>query len=196
MGDTPWKKWERTVAEAFSRWLSETADKEPRAVGGRVVCRQSLMGRMVESVFGDLAIHPQCAAKYLPAAQWFMTTFMVDAKNRKAFRLPSLLRSPKHEFWGWWDKLGDDAARAGGKHRLMVMLDKSCGVHTLAFGGRDRDWLMSQCGRFTFQHFVMETPKGDRENPEKVVFCEFESFLEWANPVGLGCPEVESEVPA
>lgn len=193
MGDTPWKKFERTCAEWFSRWLCGAVDKKNSTVAEeRIICRQSLMGRMVERIWGDMAIHPKIDPAFRPAAEWFMGKFMVDAKLRKRFRLTSLLTSPHHEFWQWWDKLTDDASRAGGKYRLMVLMEAGSKGHILAFGNHERQWFLDQFGGFKFPSMGMWM-RQDAEKLEEISFCEFEEFLKWADPVGLGCPEVKRD---
>lgn len=191
MADKPWKKWERTVAERFSRWLSY--GKCPK-----VICRQALMGRMVERIYGDMAIHPNCPDKYRPMADWFMKTFIVDAKNRKSFRLASLLTSPKHEFFWWHDKLLGDAVRAGGKRPIMVLLDKPTNVHVVAFGKHLRTLLEMNGVRIyeSTPMMVLAFGKDDEDGgSDRFMFCLFEGWLKAVDPVGLGCPEVENVLP-
>lgn len=200
MASSAWKTWERTCSKAFSRWLSGALDKEsPRVEDERVVCRQSLMGRMVERKYGDLAIHPDCSERMRPRADWFMRTFMVDAKKRAAFRLPSLLTSPEHEFWKWWEKLSEDAGKQG-KRRLMVLLDHNSKAHVLAFGASEKKWLddIVKIREATFPtlHYraAAEFEPTTGQNlaafgKDKIVFCEFERFLRGVDPVLLGCPE-------
>lgn len=177
----------------FSRWLSGALEKEsPRAEENRVVCRQSLMGRMVERKYGDLAIHPDCSERMRPRADWFMRTFMVDAKKRASFRLPSLLTSPGHEFWKWWEKLSVDAGEQG-KRRLMILLDHNSKAHILAFGAGERRWLEDIVGlrwsQTPFPILRLDAYCLVGAEKETINFCEFEAFLRWAEPVALGCPE-------
>lgn len=192
MASSSWKVWERTCSKVFSRWLSGAIDKEsPRVEEERVVCRQSLMGRMVERKYGDLATHPDCSDAMRPRADWFMKTFMVDAKKRAAFRLPGLLTSPDHEFWKWWEKLSEDAG-AQGKRRFMVLLDHNSKARVLAFGRAESKFFNDQLGFmrsfpfFNMSHRINTLPDGDRE---EMTFCDFDKFLKWADPVLLGCPE-------
>lgn len=190
MSDSPWKVWERTCAERFSLWLSGRLGKEsPKVDEARIVCRQSLMGRMVERKYGDMAIHPDCAEKYRPAARWFMEKFHVDAKKRAAFRLPGLLTSPLHQFWDWWMKITNEAG-AGGKYRLMVLLDHNSKAHILAIGEKERNWLSDTINGIRtggFPYMVL------KNGGEEIILCEFEKFLKWADPQMLGCPEIEKD---
>lgn len=193
MSDKPWKAWERSCAEKFSRWLAGGATG---AEAERVVSRQSLLGRMVEEIYGDLAIHPKCSDRMKPAARWFMQTIIVDAKKRAAFRLPSLLTSPKHQFWTWWDKMTGDAKS---KLRMMVLMDYNSKAHILAFGRKEAAHFLSSSGKLSFPTLVLRSPLavedvGEFERQE-VTFCEFEAFLGAIDPVTLGCPEVKSELP-
>lgn len=198
MADKAWKAWERTCAEWFSRWLSGSLDKKsPTVEDERVVCRQSLMGRMVERKYGDLAIHPACSERMRPCADWFMKTFMVDAKKRASFRLPGLLTSPGHEFWNWWAKLSEDAG-AQGKRRFMVLLDHNSKARVLAFGRSESKVFTDNLGFmrpfpfFNMSHRIDTLQDGDRE---EMTFCDFDKFLRWADPVGLGCPEGKRDEP-
>lgn len=192
MASSAWKVWERTCAERFSLWLSGCLGKEsPKVEEARVVCRQSLMGRMVERKYGDLATHPDCTERMRPRADWFMKTFMVDAKKRASFRLPGLLTSPDHEFWKWWEKLSEDAG-AQGKRRFMVLLDHNSKARVLAFGRSESKVFTDNLGFmrpfpfFNMSHRIDTLPDGNRE---EMTFCDFDKFLKWADPVQLGCPE-------
>lgn len=179
MGDA-WKAWERQVGASISRWLSFGASKD-------LLCRQSLMGRMVECKYGDLAIHPSCPPSWMVQAQWFMETFMVDAKNRKAFRLAALLTQPANQFWEWWAKHTKQAAEAGGKKRMMVM--QHGGAHVLVWGKREVDWMMPTIGdKWPFPAYQVQR-RWDTEEEECLVFCQFENWLKFADPVTLGCPK-------
>ena len=189
MGDKAWKKFERTCAEWFSRWLAGKLESD-LVEDTRIIARQALLGRMVERIWGDMAIHPKIAPRMQPTARWFMDTFMVDAKLRKRFKMPSLLTSPNHDFWFWWDKLGEDAAKAGGKKRLMVLMEGGSKGHVLAFGGKELEWFLSNCGGVRFPTLKLLAHTDERE---AVTFCEFEAFLKWADPVVLGCPEVQRD---
>lgn len=198
MSDKPWKVFEREVARGFSKWVTDGDDD-------KVICRQALLGRMVESVFGDLAVNPKCDPRWKQAGSWFMSKFMVDAKNRKAFSLSGLLTAPLHPFWAWWEKLEDDAARAGSKTPLIVVLDKATRARLLAFSDvamRAFQDLFGFPERWMGVRGVV-----DRESPDvlpskarihKVVFMKFEDFFKWVSPYGLGCPgraENASDVP-
>jgi len=194
MADSGWKRWERGCAERFSRWLCGVNEKQAKVEHNRIISRQSLLGRMVEERWGDMAIHPKCSDRMMPAAKWFMRTFIVDAKKRKTFRLPSLLTSPNHDFWKWWQKTTDDSIQPDGvKFRLMTLLDHNSKAHILAFGRRESRHWTDQLGFMRpFPFFLishrLKLEDGDRE---EITFCEFEKFLEWADPVALGCPEVQ-----
>lgn len=181
MGDTPWKKWERTTAEQLSNWLTEGTRKD-------VLVRQSLMGRMVERLYGDFALNPRGVERWRPLGTWFMQTFHVDAKNRKAFRLPSMLTSPDHPFWEWWAKLSKEASMGGGKKRLMLLLAKPSNERIAVIGQREWKWfeevLGKPVGKAWFPVFRLYRP----EIEEAVRFCELGRLLRWIDPTLLGCP--------
>lgn len=184
--DKAWKKWERTVAESLSRWMS----------GGRcktIVARQSLLGRMVERKYGDMAPHPDCPEKWRPAARWFMEKFHVDAKVRKAFRLPALLTGPAHPFWSWWGKLTHEAAMAGAKMRLMVLLAKPSNEHVLVFGRRERQWFDSLVGlKLSFPSMTLRRAYAEAGGDEEAVtLVQLEPMLKFLDPQALGCPGPE-----
>jgi hypothetical protein len=134
---------------------------------------------MVERLYGDLAIHPDCPDKWKPHARWFMEQFHCDAKKRAEFTLTSILRSPEHQFWKWWDKLTDEA---GQQSRFMLTTSQNCLV--LIYGTKERTWFNDMMGQPPFTVYKVEAK--DREN---VYFCHLESFLHWADPVSLGCPD-------
>lgn len=179
-----WKQWERTCAEQFSRWLAGKLGSD-LVRDKHIVCRQSLMGRMVERKYGDLAIHPNCIAEMRPAAEWFMKQIMVDAKNRKQFRIPSLLTSPLHPFIEWWSKLTITASEQL-KWRFMVILNKPSNEHVLVFGQPEREWLNKSVGdvRALFPVFEFRPLK----TTEPVFICQLEDFIASVSPVALGCP--------
>ncbi len=201
MADKAWKQFERTCAEWFSRWLSGKLESD-LVEDTRVIARQALLGRMVERIWGDMAIHPKIAPRMQPLARWFMDTFMVDAKLRKKFKLPSLLTYPDHEFWTWWEKLTDDAVKSNAKQRLMVLMENHSKTHILAFGEKERDWFEEHGAHIDGSNFpklkleFFQTRGTIRDAKDRVTFCEFEAFLKWVDPTRLGCPEVQhDEVP-
>jgi len=173
----------------------------------RILSRQALMGRMVERTYGDLTVHPKCAERFLPAARWFMGRVQADAKNRKAFRLPGLLTAPAHPFWGWWDKLSEETPRyrremippaegeakwrtnEWGKVRMMVVMNAPSKEHLLVLGFGDMDFFESAMGGMGKEIPTMEIRRVHTEDAVKIVVLE--DFLEWADPVSLGCPKVE-----
>lgn len=165
------------MAAAFSRWISglHGSSKTPP----QILSRQDLRGRMVEHLYGDLAIHPKCPDQWRPHARWFMETFHCDAKKRKGFTLTSILRSPDHKFWEWWEKLTDESER---QYRFMLATSQNCLV--LIYGLKERTWFDDMMGRPPFTAYRVEAK--DRES---VYFCHLESFLHWADPVSLGCPD-------
>lgn len=209
MADSAWKVFERTTALAFSTWMAQGV----RGVEGeRILARQSMMGRMIERKYGDLAIHPKCSDRFLPMARWFMERFQVDAKNRKAFRLPGLLTSPAHVFWGWWAKLSEEVPRYSrtllppidkgvviegsgyrveekGKIRLMVILNNPSKEHLLVLGFEDMEFFQSALGLMNKAIPTIEIRHANTEDAVKIVVLE--DFLRWADPVSLGCPKVE-----
>jgi len=186
MADKAWKAWERLVGGTLSRWLSTPWIKSGR---DDLICRQALYGRMVERKYGDMAIHPDCPEKWRKAAMWFMTTFHVDAKNRAKFRIPSLLTNPLHEFWKWWAKLTHEAAMAGGKKRLMVLLAKPGNEHLLVIGMRELMWISDLLGKgWDFPMFTLQRRGTLPEDEEKLFICQFEEFLKFADAQLLLCP--------
>lgn len=208
MSDSPWKVLERTTALALSTWLAQGVKG---VEGERILARQSMMGRMIERKYGDLAIHPKCSDRFLPMARWFMERFQVDAKNRKKFRLPGLLTSPAHVFWEWWAKLSGEvprysrilksSPRAGdpsagvisveekGKIRLMVILNNPSKEHLLVLGFEDMEFFQSALGLMDKAIPTIEIRHANTEDAVKIVVLE--DFLRWADPVSLGCPKVE-----
>jgi hypothetical protein len=180
-----WKKWERTCAEQFSRWLAGKPGSDLVA-DKHILCRQSLMGRMVERKYGDLAIHPDCIPPMRPLAEWFMKQIMVDAKNRKAFRVPSLITSPLHPFIEWWSKLTVTASEQM-KWRLMVILNKPSNEHILIFGQPEREWLNKSVG--DVQKLIPVFQFRPVNGSEVVTICQLEDFLESIDPFSLGCPK-------
>jgi hypothetical protein len=184
MPDSPWKKFERLTAVKISKWLAQGAVRGVEAE--RVICRQALLGRMVENIWGDLAMHPQCSERMRPAAEWFMGKVMVDCKNRKKFRLPGILTEAAHPFWRWWEKLKNDAMGAGQKMAFIVAMNQPSKEHILAFGESEAAWVWDACGRYA-------VPSMDiiRKGRERVSFMILEKFLDVVDPVALGCPMVE-----
>ena len=177
MPDNPWKVHERKMAAAFSRWMADLqgSSKKPP----QILSRQALHGRMVEKLHGDLAIHPDCPDKWKPHARWFMESFHCDAKKRKNFTLTSILRSPDHAFWEWWDKITDEA---GPKGRLMLATSQNCLV--LIYGSKERTWFSDVMGYGPFTEYKVEA-----KDREYVYFCHLESLLHWADPLCLGGPD-------
>jgi hypothetical protein len=204
MPDSPWKKWERLVAERFSKWLAQGVEG---VESERILSRQALMGRMVERTYGDITVHPKCAPRFLPMAKWFMERFQVDAKNRKAFRLPGLLTGVQHPFWGWWEKLTDETPRYfpefpitapltgktivadKGKVRLMVIMNAPSKEHLLVLGYGDGEFYERAMGKMSRAIPTFEIQRVKTEDAVKIVVLE--DFLEWADPVSLGCPKIE-----
>lgn len=202
MPDSPWKVFERTCATLYSRWL---AQGETGVMSERIVSRQALMGRMIERTYGDLTVHPKCADRYLPMAKWFMKTFQIDAKNRKAFRLPGLLTGVRHPFWIWWDKLSEETPRYRtynlpmgpgeteehheGKIRMMVIMNAPSKEHLLVLGFGDGEFYESALGKMDRAIPTFEIRRVGTEDAVKIVVLE--DFLEWADPVALGCPKLE-----
>lgn len=204
MPDSPWKKHERMVAVLFSRWLAQGVTG---VEADRVLSRQALHGRMVERLHGDLAIHPKCSERMRPAAEWFMRTFQVDAKNRKAFRLPGLLTGAKHPFWEWWDKLSEETPRYRtynlpvgpgetelhnqGKVRMMVILNNPSKERLLVLGFGDGEFYEGACGKMHDAIPTFEISKVMTHGTIAVKIVVLEDFLAWTDPVALGCPRVE-----
>lgn len=205
MPDSPWKKWERQVAVLFSRWLAQ-------GVGGveseRIISRQALLGRMIEQIYGDLAIHPKCSERFLPMARWFMEKFQVDAKNRKAFRLPGLLTGSEHPFWGWWAKLTEETPKYSrildlnssvakvkeqGKVRMMVIMNTPSKEHLLVLGFGDLEFIESAAGRMNHAIPTFEISKAGTQDGTAVKIVVLEDFLNWADPVSMGCPKIKEE---
>lgn len=190
MSDKPWKVFERAVAKGFSNWITDDADEQ-------VICRQALLGRMVESVYGDLALNPKSDPCWREAGTWFMSTFMVDAKNRKVFSLSGLLTAPAHPFWGWWYKLEDDAVRAGGKIPLLVVIDKSTRARLIAIGEKTSALLEDKNGGPNVAYLDVNAGISIKQDPAlssmevrtlRIKFMKFDNFFEWVSPYGLGCP--------
>lgn len=172
MADQAWKAHERATAAAFSRWLTEGRE-------GQVISRQALHGRMVERLWGDLAIHPDCPARWQPAAAWFMGRVFVDCKRRAAFTLPAMLSSPGHAFWAWWEKITDQSP--SDRLRLMVLMER--GKRLLAYGSRERVAFGGLFGN------TAPEPHLDLfGGPERVTICHFEGWLRWVDAEGLGRP--------
>jgi len=201
--DSAWKVWERQCATLFSRWLAQ-GFKGVEA--DRILSRQALMGRMIERTYGDLTVHPKCSDRFLPMARWFMNTFQVDAKNRQAFRLPGLLTGEKHPFWDWWDKLseetprystytlptgpGESESRSKGKIRMMVILNNPSKEHLLVLGFGDGDFYEGACGKMSDAIPTIEISKVGTKGTVAVKIVTLENFLNWADPVAMGCPKV------
>ena len=176
MPDDPWKKFERLMAEAFSRWITgEWGKKKPEPL----LSRQSLMGRMVERLYGDLSVHPDCPPEWVAAASWFMTTFQADAKNRKQFRIDRLITRPEDPLWEWWEKLTNETA--SDKFRMMVARQGT--VVALVFGERERTAFGDAWGDFGLTTLDVRAP-----GRERLTLCDLRAFLKWSDPAGLGCP--------
>lgn len=176
--DHPWKKWERQVGELISRWLSGGRRKD-------LIARQSLMGRMVERKYGDMATHPDCIDRWRPASDWFMKTYQVDAKNRKAFRLGGMLSQQDNPFWQWWAKLTHDTAMSGGKQRMMFLQHQ--GLHVLVLGARELEWGLHHgvdSDRAPIPSYILSRGKED----DRVFLFQAEGWLKFADPAKLGCP--------
>ena len=172
MAEQNWKRLERRAAEGFSRFLS----------GGkcvRVLSRESLMGRMIECKYGDLAIHPDCPEQWLPSARWFMENVMVDAKRRKTFSLEMVLRSRAHPFWLWQKKLREDA---GQKIALMVVTSPG-GRGLLSYDVASAARLSESFGSIYIPSVVL-TAFG-----KQATFVAFDAWLSAVgSPQALGCP--------
>jgi hypothetical protein len=164
---------------------------------------------MIERTYGDLSVHPKCSDRFLPIARWFMNTFQVDAKNRQAFRLPGLLTGEKHPFWDWWDKLseetprystytlptgpGESESRSKGKIRMMVILNNPSKEHLLILGFGDGDFYEGACGKMSDAIPTIEISKAGTKGTVAVKIVSLENFLNWADPVAMGCPKVREE---
>lgn len=177
MPDTPWKRLERKVAESFSMFLS----------GGKcrtVLSRQALWGRMVERIYGDLAIHPACPKEWFAAAKWFMEWAHVDAKNRQAFRIAGLLTQKKPPFFQWWDKLTGESPN---KMRFMVLLDKASRTQVIAFGTREDELIEKSIGCWRGAIPNIHMRRLDIYGKiESIYLCQFEQFLKRIDPSLLG----------
>ena len=181
MADHAWKKFERTVGSVFGRWVTGDWGKAPPAP---VLCRQSLMGRMVERLYGDLSVHPDCPPEWVPAASWFMERFQADAKNRKAFRIDRIIVRPEDPLWGWWGKLTDETR--SDKFRMMVARQGT--VVALVFGDRERSAFHDAWGDIGITTIDVRSP-----GRERLTLCDFREFCKWADPVALGCPGPRKE---
>jgi len=205
MGDSPWKAWERNCSKIISRWLAQGVTG---VEGERIICRQALTGRMVEQIYGDMAIHPKCSDRFRRVAQWFMDHVQVDSKNRKAFRLPGLLTGAKHPFWDWWAKLTEETPRYStyslptgpgetetyqkGKIRMMIILNNPSKEHLLILGFEDMGFIEDAVGRMHHAIPTFEISKIGTNATIGVKIVVLEDFLEWVDPVALGCPKVEA----
>lgn len=180
MGDTSWKKHERAVGAAFSRWIAQTPKgKKPPAI----VARQDLRGRMVERLWGDLAIHPDVTPKWAEAASWFMNWAMVDAKRRKVFSLPALLRSPSHDLFKWWAKLDEQCP--SDRMRFMVLMDR--GARLLVYGRREAKVIHDWAGDDLYPLYQFRAQVGSALD-EPLTVCHLEAFLRAIEPAAFGCP--------
>ena len=180
MGDTAWKAHERAVGAAISRWIAQTPKgKKPPAI----IARQALQGRMVERLWGDLALHPDVTPKWAAAASWFMNWAMVDAKRRKVFSLPSVLRSPSHAMFEWWAKLTDQAP--SDRMRFMVLMDR--GARLLVYGHREAKVIHDQVGEGLYPLYHLR-PQMGADLDESLTFCHLEAFLHAVEPAAFGCP--------
>jgi len=173
------KSFERTVAKRLSQWLTEgTTDS--------ALARQSMMGRMVEKIYGDIVPNPN-TKRWKAPAMWFSDNFVIDAKNRQAFRVVRLL-NPGCPFWEWWEKLSEDAAMCGGRKRMMILLNKPGCEKILALGSAEVGWLKEKIGDFPFPLLkVWRHPTADAT--EAAFFCDLDQFLRAVSPVTLGRPE-------
>lgn len=177
--DTAWKAHERAVGAAFSRWIAQTpTGKKPPAI----VARQDLRGRMVERLWGDLAIHPDVTPRWAAAASWFMNWAMVDAKRRKEFSLPSVLRSPSHAMFAWWAKLTEQAP--SDRMRLMVLMDR--GARFLVYGRREVATL-HEGGEPSYPYYQLR-PAAASAVDERLVVCHLDAFVREFEPDAFGCP--------
>jgi len=177
VADDAWKKFERLTAEAFSRWITDDWGKKKPAP---LLSRQSLMGRMVERLYGDLSVHPDCPPEWVPAASWFMDAFQADAKNRKQFRIERTIVRPEDPLWGWWAKLTDETR--SDKFRMMVARQGT--VVALIYGERERAAFHDAWG----SEMPISTLDLRAPGRERLTLCDLRSFLKWSDPAGLGCP--------
>ena len=174
------KYLERLIAKKISKWLSDGKRED-------VIVRQSMLGRMIECLFGDLSQNPKLPDQWKPLGVWFMKTFIVDTKNRADFRLPAILTQCAHPIWEWWDKLSENGARSGGKKCLLVLLDKTAHSHTLIIGPKERAWLLDELGPIPVPYFELKFPG---EKLVELTLFNFDYFLKWADPITLGCPDL------
>lgn len=177
MADHAWKRFERRVAEGFSRWLSGGKSSQ-------VLARQSLLGRMVERLHGDLAPHPDCPEKYKTSAAWFMSRFQIDAKRRKAFSIESVLHQPAHQLWSWWAKLTEDTAQD--KYPVLVLVAPRGGAIVVYDEMLNLDLLNRGGSNRSIPEAMVWSPYGK----DSVLFMR--SFDLWVRglcePQVLGCP--------
>jgi hypothetical protein len=176
VADDPWKKFERLMAESFSRWITGEWGKGKPAP---LLSRQSLMGRMVERLYGDLSVHPDCPPEWVAAASWFMATFQADAKNRKKFRIERTITRPDDPLWGWWAKLTDETA----SDKLRMMVARQGTVVALIYGEREAGEFTDAWGTPPFATLRLVA-----EGRERLTLCDLRAFLKWSDPAGLGCP--------
>ena len=180
MADTAWKAHERAVGVAFSRWIAQTpTGKKPPAI----IARQALQGRMVERLWGDLALHPDVTPKWAAAASWFMNWTMVDAKRRKVFSLPALLRSPSHAMFEWWAKLDEQCP--SDRMRLMVLMDR--GARLLVYGHREAQVFQEMVGEGLYPLYKFRAQQG-APCEEPLTICHLDAFVRAVEPGAFGCP--------
>lgn len=174
-----WKAHERAVGAAFSRWIAQTpTGRKPPAI----LSRQALHGRMVERLWGDLAIHPDVTTKWAAASSWFMNWAMVDAKRRKVFSLPAVLRSPSHPVFEWWEKLTDQCP--SDRMRLMVLMDR--GARFLMYGEREAA-VLHEGGEPSYPYYRLH-PASESPLDERLTFCHLDAFVRAIEPEAFGCP--------
>lgn len=187
MADTAWKAHERAVGVAFSRWIAQTPKgKKPPAI----IARQALQGRMVERLWGDLALHPDVTPKWMSSASWFMNWVMVDAKRRKVFSLPALLRSPSHAMFEWWAKLDEQCP--SDRMRFMVLMDR--GARLLVYGRREAKVIHDATGNLPFPSYQFRA-QDDAHLDEPLTICHLDAFVRDIEPDAFGCPGLTETKP-
>ena len=170
------KNWERTVAKAFSMWITHGETDA-------AIVRQSMMGRMVERIIGDLAASPDVTDKWRASAQWFASSIMVDAKNDINFSMRNIIGKSGTAMLAWWKKLSDNASRSGRRPLLVPLDGQSNERYIVLCHGMAEDSIHGWPN--SVSDYIVLRIRGT----DPLVILRLDDFINVADPNRLGCPQ-------
>jgi len=84
----------------------------------------------------------------------------------------------------------DQASEAGdGKMRLMFLYAKPSNELLVAYGQKEAEWLEGLQNKPDCPMFRLRRPMGKGEEPQIVYFVCLQSWMNYYDPIVLGCPQ-------